>query len=169
MQKRQLPIEINILRLAEQRASLTGTFLVKDMPRVGPMLANLEGQANFTLEFGIDVTKRRFIQGQVSAVMNVICQRCLKNMPCIVEDVFLLSPVSSEQDEESLPENYEPILVVGEEQPLMDIIEDELILRIPLVVTHRPNECSIEQTKYEFCPPQEKNNPFSMLVELKKE
>ena len=65
-------------------------------------------------------------------------------------------------------------LIVGEDElmDLNEVVEDELLLNMPFVAYHDPDKCSGKQ-QYEFsaeeetAPVEEKENPFSVLEQLK--
>jgi uncharacterized protein len=52
-----------------------------------------------------------------------------------------LGIVSSPADAERLPEQYEPLQMTGEEVTVAGIVEDELILALPIVAMHKIEEC----------------------------
>lgn len=72
-----------------------------------------------------------------------------------------------------LPESYEPLLLEESTVSLLEMIEDELILLLPLVAKHNTSECHVEQD-FAASPalvhdePTEDQNPFAALEQLKK-
>jgi uncharacterized protein len=74
--------------------------------------------------------------------------------------------------EEGLPEGYEPLEIVGEEVPLADLVEQELILAAPIVPQH--DDCNSPETA--GAPPEEpvtrndasEKSPFKDLAALLK-
>ena len=170
MSERQLPVKINALRLTEQHARLTGALAIDEMPRLLPMLGNAIGRVAIDLAFDVDSEGLPVIKGQVDATLNLICQRCLQLVEYVIDDECLLSPITKLEQADQLPEAYEPVLIEGEEQLLAALVEDELILRLPIVAMHEPEECGIKVPKAEL--PELKTvrkNPFDALKKLKKE
>jgi uncharacterized protein len=169
MSERKLPVVIDVFRLAEQRAHLVGNLVLKDMLRLEPLLVNTHGNVAVDLAFATDNQGLPVINGRLDVMVQVICQRCLKPMPWAITDTFTLSPVVSLEQAETLPEAYEPLLVEAEEQTLIELIEDELILRVPMVAMHEPEECSVKLSNEPLLNEQPaRPNPFDALLKLKK-
>lgn len=171
----QLPEQADPRRLCEQGKSFAGRIALRDFPRLTPLLASVEGEAAFTLEFDRDPERRPRIRGQVRARLALICQRCLQTMELPVEVSFQLSPVNGPREAENLPEDYDPLLI---EQALLhpqDLVEDELILAIPPAARHPEAECAISMADFVVEPdvPESrgprKENPFAVLSKLKRD
>ena len=62
-------------------------------------------------------------------------------MQHIIDDDLHLGVIVSDTQAKTLPPNYEPLLVVDEPQQLMTIVEDELIVRLPIAAMHDNNNC----------------------------
>jgi len=71
-----------------------------------------------------------------------------------------------------LPAEFEPYLLEGEEQSIIDLIEDELILCLPMVTLHE-DACSgymekqNKKVKAAIEAEKESSNPFAALKSLK--
>jgi uncharacterized protein len=104
-------------------------------------LAVAEGLVDVDLRFGIDELGVHFMSGRLHAELAVICQRCMEAMRLPVEAEVSLGLARSDSEAERLPENYEPLLVGAEPMPLSAIVEDELILALPIVPMHAPEQC----------------------------
>lgn len=74
--------------------------------------------------------------------------------------------------EDELPESYELIqLDENGEFDLNELIEDELILSLPIVAMHPLEECPMagaQMTWGEIDPADERPNPFAVLTSLKR-
>ncbi len=138
-----LPSTINPILLAEAGTRLTGAVAVRTMARLSALLLNDSGAAEINLAFaqavGSGVRKMRG-RIQVPAV-NVTCQRCLEPMQLALEtevDVVLLR--EGEPDGNVSPEvdvlSFGPAPV-----GLAELIEDELLLALPLVPMHAVADC----------------------------
>lgn len=109
--------------------------------------------------------------GQANVKVELICQRCGKPFETTVECVFNYSPVSNISQAEQLPEEYEPIEIneFGE-ITLLEAIEDELILALPLIPMHNLEHCEVSVAERVFgeLPVEEaKPSPFAVLASLK--
>jgi len=59
---------------------------------------------------------------------------------------FKFALINSEEEIELLPEEFEPYLVEGDEQSIIELIEDELLLCLPMVTIH-DDSCSAYMMK----------------------
>ena len=81
---------------------------------------------------------------------------------------FKFALVNSEEDFELLPEEFEPYLLAGEEQSIIDLVEDELLLSLPMVTVHE-NACSdyLASQEKAIMAAKEAEHPFAALRALK--
>nr|MCX3330407.1 YceD family protein [Bacillus pacificus] len=85
---------------------------------------------------------------------------------------YCFSPVRSDEQSEALPEAYEPIGVneFGESD-LLAMVEDEIILALPVVPVHDSGHCGVSEAGMVFgeLPDEaQKPNPFAVLASLKR-
>ena len=172
----RLPVHIDPLRMADTRRLLQGQIALAEMARLGESLQDSDGEVTISLEFGTDNEGIRFMRGRIQAEVSLECQRCLETMRFPIDSEFALALVRSTVEAESLPSHYEPLLVEGEPLFLRDIIEDELLLALPIVAMHPPEECRIETSSkpeagetHNDTGEAGKANPFSVLADLKKD
>lgn len=141
MAKNTLPRNIEPLHLTDIDATLQGELAVGNMPRLAALLREKEGKAVFSLKFGKDPQGFRSICGKIHAQLILECQRCLQPMAYTLDLAVKLSPMLTEKRMDSLPNDFEPLLVTEESILLSDIIEDELLLNLPLVPKHEAGVC----------------------------
>lgn len=141
MAETQLPRQINILRETEHGSELTGHIDIKAMPRLLCSLESDAGNMQVDLQFGKNQDHSRYIKGHLKGSLELLCQRCLMPVEFIIDDDINLRPVLSESQARALPSDYEPVLVERDGQDLLPIIEDELILRLPIVALHDTEQC----------------------------
>ncbi len=169
----QLPEQIAPYKLARQGISLQGTISVAEMGRLAELLTDSQGAVEVELHFGIDEQGVRYVRGRLIAQVNVECQRCMQPMPITVEGDISVGFVASDDMANNLPETYEPCVVADDTVVLSDLVEDELILALPIVSVHPDQACQpwFEQEgnqPVEEAPVEEKKNPFAVLEALKK-
>lgn len=168
----RLPVHIDPIRMAETRRLLEGRIALAEMARLSGSLLDSEGEVTVSLEFGVDSEGMRFMRGRIQAEVSLECQRCLETMRYPVDSEFSLALVRSTAEAEALPSHYEPLLVEGEPLFLRDIIEDELLLALPIVPMHAPEECSVGSSADEArkdTGATKKESPFAVLADLKKD
>ena len=155
--------------MATARRSFEGRLSLASMARLRDLLADTEGEARFTLEFGHDALQVPFAELRVDAELPLICQRSLQRFLQPMQMVQRLGLIRDEADEAALPPEYEPLLVPadGMLRPA-ELVEDELILALPVV----PVSPDAEEVERDFAPTSEEAaqaNPFAALSGWKKE
>ena len=133
----QLPKEIDPFRYAQNGLKLTGDLQVSDMPRLSGALHNDEGVVSIEMHFDVDETGTPYLRAKFSSSLTLLCERCTEPMSLNVTAECLLALVQNEHKIEGLAEQYEPWLVDSNEPiKLSSVVEDELILPLPLVPRH---------------------------------
>lgn len=163
----QLPELIDPLRLVDEGQTLRGQIPLSRMQRLAPLLSTTQGVIDVELEFGRDERNLPSLHGRINAQLELICQRCLQPMPLAVYVQPALGLVTSRSEADYLPESYEPLLVGPEPLSLTVIVEDELVLGLPIVPKHENEHCAtwLESGVSEQDAPRE--HPFAVLSRLK--
>jgi uncharacterized protein len=156
-------------RMVQARRSFQGSMPLSAMPRLRESLAAADGVVTFDLEFGKDDLGIALLQVRADATLSLLCQRTLDVFGLPVHVETRLGLISEESEEAGLPGGYEPLLVASELR-LADVIEDELILALP-VVPVKPGSAPAAHSWGEPEPVQEEEearpNPFAVLKNMK--
>ena len=165
----KLPKVVDPRQLADRGIQLTGVIAVKDMTELASMLVESGAEVLADLNFSRDELRIRTIIGSAKATVQVQCQRCLEPGDVELAANVNLAISYSEEKALTLPKYYDPLVVEDDEVELLPLIEQELILSLPLVSYHA--NCSI-QTSFgdgdtEASAAPERPNPFSVLASLK--
>lgn len=137
-----LPTFINPQRLAENRAKIHGQVLVAELNRLNELLADNSGIVTVDLKFGKDEQKFIYITGILQTTLHLQCQRCLQIMEYSIETTVSLSPVANDAVNKDLPDQYEPLLLEEEQISLLALVEDELLLNLPMIPKHEDINCA---------------------------
>lgn len=174
MQK-QMPETLNFVHQVELNRTIEGEYPLASLERLQEVLVTKEGSTNSFNEAKVKA-KIEFchsvgfatVKGNVSAKLPVECQRCLQPMEIDVEGRFKFALISDEEEAELLPDEFEPYLLEGEEQSVIDLVEDELLLSLPMVTMH-DNACSeiMTQQQEEIAAQKKAAHPFAALQSLK--
>jgi len=134
----KLPIEIDPFRLAKNGLVLEGELPLKSMARLSGALHDDSGSVHVKMSFDVDkVLGTPFMNGEFKTSLSLICERCSEPMQYDVDINCSLALLSNETKIESLAEQYEPWVIDSDNPVLLSsIVEDELILAIPLVPKH---------------------------------
>jgi len=160
-----LPVQIEPILLAEQGAHLVGSLPLKTMSRLAETSLDRTGDAHVDLRFGrAEVGKVYEITGRLRATVNVACQRCLEPMGLAVEaEVRLLLLRPGERPEGLAPEVE--ALVVDKSLRLSELVEDELLLAMPMIPMHPAAACPARNFVKSATPA---DKPLSGLGRLKR-
>ena len=176
---------VDPLQLARSGRHCSGQVPIAAMARLVSSLYDATGSAQYDLQFDIDSTGQAIITGWVKAELSLFCQRCMDKVLTKVESKVALGIVSNYAEAERLLEKFEPLVVDDSHVKLVDIIEDELLLALPLIVMHSDEECVVSKgysvsdksnekgNELSDAPTLDesmsKKNPFSVLEKLKSE
>ena len=169
----KLPKEIDPLRLAQNGLKLSGELSIKDMPRLSESLVNDEGSIHVDLAFDMDEVNTPYMQGKIVAEVSMICERCMSPMKVPLSITCLLAMILSERKIASLAEEYDPWLLENNDPVSLNaVIEDELILALPLVPRHTeaclPSEVWFAGEDESAVKEDDKpESPFAVLSSLK--
>jgi uncharacterized protein len=166
-----LPSQADVRKLVRKSAEISADFSASQLPRFSDLLANNDGSITAILRFYFDEQKIPRIDGEVTARSFVTCQRCLEAMPITLDSHFELGVVRDEERAKQLPGYLDPFIVGDELVNLADIVEEELMLSLPFVNYHAPEDCSRDQGfttgEFEQSVEEPADNPFQVLERLK--
>ena len=164
---KQLPETTNFLKQAERNVTLEGVMPLAKLERLSGMLCDNAGELSAELHFTSGTGYLGFY-GKVEASLELICQRCMKPMKHEVSGQFKFGLMTSAEYEHKVPDDADPYLLEGDEQSVVEVLEDELLLSIPIAVMHL-EECSefLQKQDEERQVEKEKSNPFAVLKDLK--
>ena len=162
-----LPAVVDVWRMVAAKRFLEGTLPLSAFGRLRSSLTDTEGECRFSLEFGRDAMDQPFVEVRADADLPLLCQRTLERYLQPVSVVQRLGLITSEAQEDALPEGMEPLLVAenAEIRPI-DLVEDELILALP-VVPINPESTLPDAVRVPDEDNEVKPNPFSALAALK--
>jgi len=131
----RLPEYIDPLHLADKRGELKGQIPVSSLDRLADLLFNDAGAVTVDLFFGREGRLAK-IEGQIEADLELECQNCLQAVQWPVKSSIKLGIVTSIDQADRLPEDYDPLLVDEGKILLKNIVEDELLLILPAFPRH---------------------------------
>jgi len=170
MSEKFIPEYIDPFRFAEQNLSLSGTVKVAEMQRLNSMFDAGDDRVTVDLQFGVDEQRITFINGHLKATLPLTCQRCLEPFKYEIMSDFSVGIVNTLDEANALPGHYEPALTKEGHLALRELIEDEIILNLPIIPRHEVDVCKLKLPLTD--PSVEQNedkveNPFEILKSLK--
>lgn len=165
---KRLPGFVDPLRYAEEGKRLQGEIDITEMDRLKASVSRAKACVKLNMSFGMDELKNKFIDGHMQTELTLICQRCLQDMTVTIKRDFLLGLVRNVKQADALPHGYEPLMVNLTTVKLAAIIEDELILALPIVPMHAASQCQAVAHSQATDEAAVKPSPFSVLKQMAK-
>lgn len=164
-----LPESLDAWRMVNARRVFEGRLPLSALSRLAEYLVDTDGDCGFRVEFGRDEFGVAFVEIRAEAGLPLTCQRTLERFELAVSVEQRMGLIRDERDEASLPPGYEPVLLNDDARlNPAELIEDELILAIP-VVPVKPGTEAVEAQWAAAADDidDERPNPFAALSALK--
>jgi uncharacterized protein len=167
-----LPLQIDPRKLALQGISLEGTVNVEDLPRLASAVTSICGPLWASVQFNLDESKAKVATGSIKVPVETVCQRCLDPLTIELQAEFAVQVIWSEDNINRVATNYEPWLVTDKLADFSELLEDEILLALPLVNYHAKGECTgdtfMQEDEGAAGDEVVTDNPFNVLLQLKK-
>lgn len=167
-----IPRYADLRKLATAEGRISGVLALADLPRLNELLASRDGEATVDLHCGLDDEGLRIIAGTIRAVPQLRCQRCLDTMSCKLEIEVRIAMCWHEDEVASLQSRIDALVIGSEPSDLYELVEEELLLALPMVPKHEQGECHagdyVHGEDEAAGEAVSAANPFAVLVELKR-
>jgi uncharacterized protein len=173
MSQAPVPSYVDTRKIFQHQWEISGFIDLARMPRFRESLASDAGSVNIDMRFTINEAKRQIMTGRLEASVEVSCQRCLEPLAIELTDDIRLALVKDEEAAKKLEAEWDPWIFTDTKLDLAELIEEQLMLCMPIVNMHAKGECQqrmnygsevLETSKSEQ---KSKENPFSVLKALK--
>ena len=176
MENQFAPSRLDVKALALSTGELSGCDLLsryerlaEDLQGHGPDLA-LNWRARGESRLGAAGQAEPWLHLKVEAALPMVCQRCMGpiSIPIAIDREFRF--VANEEDAAAQDDgSEEDLLVLSREFNLHELIEDELLMGLPLIPRHDvcPTAVKLEAVDPDFeANTASKPNPFAVLAKL---
>jgi len=167
-----LPLRFDPLLFARRGRHFTGNLPVQDLPRIMELAPNSECDFHVSMTFSMSSLQFPMVKGTIEGKIVQLCQRCMNNASIPISSQFQLILVTPDLVETASEEGHELFEYTGQSIMTAELVEDEIILSMPIVAKHASIEdcdTTVRQKMHEFdeVPTDEKDNPFAKLKDLK--
>ena len=144
-----------------------GKISISELGRLQDYLVGNCGELKYTVAGTLSKSAKPVLQITVQGPINLQCQRCLGELKHVLDvrtDLLLASNESELcrfDEDESID-----VILARSDMDVLALIEDEIILSLPISPRHRESECAI--IKAGSGDTAGKKTPFSALAHLKK-
>lgn len=167
MKQGPLPKCFDARKACVKELELSGIVKASALSRLASVVSCEDTTISASLRFLRDEQRRFVVSVDVAGDVGVRCERCLDIMPLAVEAHSTLMLCSSDEQAQQCPNQYEPLVYTGDELDLYEVIEEELLLALPVAPMHEAM-CIDALPELEATPIVEdrKPNPFAVLANL---
>lgn len=158
-----LPQKVDHRKLASERARLTGEIAIGQLSRFSEYLASGRGEVGIELQFRRGKGQRTLITGKVTTEVVLTCQYCLEQMTMPVTADINVLVVDSTETLLALPQGQDGVVCETEMLTLTDVLEDELIVSLPMAPKHARGECVDISSYADDEPVTDTHRPFADL------
>ena len=158
-----LPDAVDPVAFADKRGHLVGRLAIGGLDRLASMVKNPDAYVDLDLQFGKQ-GRLLVIEGRVAAQLILECQCCLGPLEWNINSKVRLGIVESVDAALLLPDDTEALIVEPDVEVLLaDIVQDELLLAVPVIPQH--DDCHLPGETP--APSEARRNPFASLADLK--
>lgn len=171
------PLGLDVQAVAKQGAELAGEWPLTELARLHDSAhPDVPPSAADTVEWRVRGEQRMmsgaqpqvWLHLQARAAMSVQCQRCLKALPVALAVDRDFRFVAGEDEAAALDEQLEEdVLELTRSLDLRQLVEDELLLALPLVPRHEACPTPLPLLDDEPLADEVRDNPFAALSALK--
>jgi len=158
---------IDSLEFARSEQEVAGELPIASLERLADVLVQNEGSLHYTLRGDRDERNRPRLHLSVDGALELQCQRCLEHLhhPVELRSTLLLIVPGEQTDEMDDPEAPDAI-EANAELDVVGLIEDELLLSLPLSPRHAEGVC-LSSTRLQ-ADGSESPSAFSQLAALRR-
>ena len=142
---------------------LEGKLDVVELERLHDLLAKVEGEVSFRLKGFKGNRGESMLELEVGGALPLACQRCLESVAfdLDINSLLELVPEGSELSQDELEDDTRDFLPVVRELNVVELVEDEILLALPVAPRHE--KCGLPGA----ADAGERPNPFATLAGLK--
>lgn len=165
-----LPIQIDPLDLAKNQVQLEGQYATAKLPRLAEFSPSKDAKVHVKFGFYLETDSLIKVTGKIGAKLRLVCERCLQpyELDISLEPLFYFDVSGTEPDEQ----DERDIIQVSDPVDLKSLVEDEILLALPMIPMHEPDQCEASDSGYQEPVSKQgsdESHPFAQLAELLKD
>jgi len=169
--KTGLPAEIDPIQLSEEGTRLTGELSGTSMSRLREDCTAISGPVRIDLRFDKTTGGQRLMSGTIELLCQTLCQRCMRSMDLSLEAKTLTLLLTPEEQVAAGDSDVRESIIAKGRVSLSSLVEDELLLAMPMIPMHDSSECSVtgctSGSNLRDDATTNKQSPFAVLGALK--
>ena len=142
-----IPLRVKASQAVASHEAFSGSVPLAKLPRLAATLAESSGSLQVELQTTRDGEGQDWLHGEIRGRIPLTCQRGLHAFDWDCDVALSLALVGSESEEAKLLKDTESYLVEDDELPLRDLVEDEVLLALPMTPRCQDPDCVKRLTK----------------------
>ena len=161
------------IKAAKDGQELDKRFSLTQLSRLHECVVEKAYPFTLTGAFSFEHNKA-LLDAEIEGVVTLICQRTLEMFDHEIKVTVKLGFVEDDRFFKGFPEAYEAYIYQDQQIDLLEVIEQEIMLNIPMIPKTTLKDCQIDQNASYYGVPETddskaegEKSPFSALKELK--
>ena len=169
-----VPARVNHRKLATEKRKIEGTLSPKSLERLNDAVMGVNGEVEVSLSFRRGRNRSGLMVGSATARVLLECQNCMNEFEFVLEATYRHNLVQDEEQLAALEEDLDGIVCPSEMVQIAELVEDELLLALPMVPRHEDGQCPSEDDQLDDYQAEDSEagetyKPFAGLAELTKD
>ena len=169
----QKNIILDPIKAAKEGLEINKSFTFSNLSKLHHCI--VDASYSFDLFAKFDYQNRKpLLDAKLLGQIRLICQRTLEPFEYVFNHDIKLGFITDDRFFKNFPSDYEPYVYQDNQINLIHLIEEEILLLIPLIPKKPLNDCQVEKNASYYGvlktgdeKKQDKPNPFDALKELK--
>ena len=136
-----IPLRVKASQATLRHQAFSGSVPLARLPRLAAMLADPAGDLQVELQAARDEEGQNWLHGEIRGRLPLTCRRGLHPFEWNCDVALSLALVESEAAEEKLLKDTESYRVEDDELPLRDLVEEEVLLALPMMPRCEDPDC----------------------------
>jgi uncharacterized protein len=136
-----IPLRVKASQAVLRHEAFAGSVPLAKLPRLAASLAESSGTLQVELQATRDGEGQDWLHGEIRGRLPLTCQRGLHAFDWDCDVALSLALVESEAEEQKLLKDAESYRVEDDELPLRDLVEDEVLLALPMMPRCEDPDC----------------------------
>ena len=136
-----IPLRVKASQAVARHEAFAGSVPLAKLPRLAASLAQSAGTLQVELQATRDDEGQDWLHGEIRGRLPLTCQRGLHDFDWNCDVALSLALVETEAEEEKLLKDTESYRVEDDELPLRDLVEEEVLLALPMMPRCEDPDC----------------------------
>ncbi|MGB5324103.1 MAG: YceD family protein, partial [Pseudomonadales bacterium] len=141
MSSQALPRTLSVRKAITAGSCLSGRLELASLARVAGAVLGAEQPFGVELVFAETDGGKWTVHARVDGLVQLECQRCLQPVTVPLSADSLLTIVAHDAEARARLRDVEPLLLQGDELDVFGLVEDEILLALPIVALHDSGDC----------------------------